>query len=93
VRCPDPPVHPAASGALRGPLRALAALAGVAGCVWVVTALAPLWAAAVLAEAVLAVAGVWVLQRRVRYWVAQAPAAGCGGRAHGPGVPDVSRHV
>lgn len=74
MKCPDPPVHPAASSALRGPLRALAVFAVLDVAVWVVTALAPLWAAALLAEAVLVAAGIWALQRQVWYGGWRKPA-------------------
>jgi hypothetical protein len=74
VRCPDPPVHPAAGSALRGPLRALGALAAVATSVWVVAQVAPFLAVAVAVCAVLAVAGVPVLRWAGRLAVVRWPA-------------------
>jgi hypothetical protein len=79
MRCPDPPVHPPASSALRGPLLALAVLAAVAVTVWALAAVAPFLAAAAVAGVVLVVPlglGLrWSARLAVVHWPARERAA------------------
>jgi len=75
VRCPDPPVHPAAGSALRGPLRALAALAAVAAGVWVLAQMVSVFEAVALVILGSCVPASWVAWRMVRYGSLRKPRA------------------
>lgn len=78
MRCPDPPVHPAAAGVLRGPLLAAGWLAALALGVYVADAavsfLAAVTAGILAVDAVVAV----VLVRLVRYGGWRKPASSVG---------------